>query len=209
MIRLLIADEHSIVREGLRQLFSLTADIEVAGEAVNGAQVLEVVKKGDFDVLMLDMCMLGINGIELIGRVHALQRKLPILVLSMYNERQIVKRVFKAGAAGYLTKKVDLKRLLAAIRTVAAGGRCVDQAIAEAIAFDANDGPGPTHEKLSDREFEILGLLVKGHSVGEIALILSISNKTVSTHKTRLLEKMEMRTNAELVRYALTNGLLK
>lgn len=209
MIRLLIADDHTIVREGLKQLFKLTADIEVAGEAANGTEVLDAVGKGGFDVLMLDMGMPGINGIELIARIRAQHRKLPILVLSMYNEPQIVKRALKAGASGYLTKDVDPKRLLAAIRKVAEGGRCVDEAIAESIVFDATDSAGPPHERLSDREFEILKLLVKGHSVGEIAAMLSISNKTVSTHKLRLLEKMDLKTNAELVRYALANRLLE
>lgn len=209
MIRLLIADDHNIVREGLKQLFNLMVNIEVAGEAVNGAEVLYAVRKGGFDLLLLDMTMPGINGVELIGRIRAQQPKLPILVLSMHNEPQIVKRALKAGASGYLTKDVDPKRLLAAIHKVAEGGRCVDEAVAESILFDADDGVGPPHGKLSDREFEILKLLVKGQSVGEIAVMLSISNKTVSTHKARLLEKLDLKTNAELVRYALTNGLLE
>jgi DNA-binding NarL/FixJ family response regulator len=208
MIRLLMADDHAIVREGMKQLFSLTPDIEVVGEAVNGGEVLDAVRKGGFDLLLLDMTMPGINGVELIGRIHAQQPKLPILVLSMHNEAQTASRALRAGAAGYLTKDIDPKRLLAAIHKVAAGGRCLDAAVAESIAFDASDGTGPLHERLSDREFEILKLLAKGQGVNEIAALLSISNKTVSTHKARLMEKMDIRTNAELVRYALNNGLI-
>jgi DNA-binding NarL/FixJ family response regulator len=207
MIRLLLADDHGIVREGMKQLFNLTTDIEVAGEAENGGQVLEAVRTGGFDLLLLDMTMPGISGVDLIGRLHSQQPKLPILVLSMHSEPQFVKRALKAGAAGYLSKDIDPKRLLAAIRQVAGGGRYLDPALAEQMAFEASPG-GPPHELLSDREFEILRLLVKGNSVSEIAALLSISSKTVSTHKARFMEKMGIKTNAELVRYALTNGLL-
>ena len=210
MIRLLMADDHGIVREGLKQLFNLIVDIEVAGEAVNGGQVLDAVRKGEFDLLLLDMTMPGINGVELIGRIRSQQPKLPILVLSMHNEPQIVKRALKAGADGYLTKDSDPERLIAAIRKVAGGGRYIDSAVAEQMAFEAThgNGAGPLHEQLSDREFEILKQLAKGLGVNEIAAMLSISNKTVSTHKARLMEKMDMKTNAELVRYALNNGLV-
>jgi DNA-binding NarL/FixJ family response regulator len=208
MIRLLMADDHAIVREGMKQLFSLTPDIEVVGEAINGGEVLDAVRKGGFDLLLLDMTMPGISGVELIGRIHAQQPKLPILVLSMHNEAQTASRALRAGASGYLTKDIDPKRLLAAIHKVASGGRCLDAAVAESIAFDASDATGPLHGKLSDREFEILKLLAKGQGVNEIAAMLSISNKTVSTHKARLMEKMGIKTNAELVRYALNNGLI-
>ncbi len=208
MIRLLMADDHAIVREGMKQLFGLTGDIEVVGEAVNGAQVLDAVRKGGFDVLLLDMTMPGINGVDLIGRIRAQQPKLPVLVLSMHNEPQIVKRAISAGAAGYLTKDIDPKQLLAAIRTVAEGGRYIDAAIASQLVFETTEG-GPPHARLSDREFEILRLLARGQSVSEIAAMLSISDKTVSTHKARLMEKMGLKTRAELVRYSLTHGLLE
>ncbi|MCK9389082.1 MAG: response regulator transcription factor [Sulfuritalea sp.] len=210
MIRLLMADDHGIVREGLKQLFSLVADIEVAGEAINGNQVLDALRKGCFDLLLLDMTMPGISGVELIARIRIQHPKLPILVLSMHNEPQIVKRALKAGAAGYLTKDSDPERLLYAIHKVAGGGRYIDPTVAEQIALDASggNGDGSLHEQLSDREFEILKLLAKGMGVNEIAAMLSISNKTVSTHKARLMEKMDIKTNAELVRYALINRLV-
>lgn len=207
MIRLLLADDHAIMRGGLRQIVARTADIEVVGEAADGPQTLDLVRRLDFDVLLLDMLMPGTNGIDLIQRVRQEKPQAPILVLSMNEERQIVSRAIKAGAAGYLTKDSHPDVLLAAIRKVAGGGRFVDPSLVEALVFMA-DGQGlAPHELLSDREFQIMQLLVAGHPVGEIASRLHLSPKTVSTYKMRLLQKLSIDNAAGLVRYALQHGL--
>jgi DNA-binding NarL/FixJ family response regulator len=210
MIRVLIADDHGIVREGLKQLFSLGGDIVVAGEAINGAQVLDALRAGGIDLLLLDMTMPGINGAELIHRIRGHYAELPILVLSMHNELQVARRALTAGAGGYLTKDSDPKTLMDAIRKVASGGRFIDPVLAERMVFDAGAGiERAPHELLSEREFSILRLLVAGKGVNDIADELAISNKTVSTHKARLMQKMNCRSNAELVRYAVAHGLIE
>lgn len=210
MIKLLIADDHAIVREGLKQLFALCPDVSVAGEAVNGAQVLDALRGGGIDLVLLDMNMPGVSGVDLITRIRAHHERLPVLVLSMHNEPQIARRALGAGASGYLTKDNDPETLMAAVRKVAAGGRFIDPALAEMMVFEAGEkGEHPPHEQLSDRELHILRLLVKGRSVNEIAGELSISNKTVSTHKARLMQKLGLQNNAELVRYGIDHGLVE
>jgi len=209
VIRLLMADDHGIVREGLKQLFNRVEDITVAGEAVNGNQVLAALQEDCFDLLLLDMSMPEICGIELIEQVRLLRPTLPILVLSMHHEPQIVKRALKAGAGGYLSKDTnDPQRLLTAIRRVAGGGRYMDPEMAERVAFETGNESPPPHLALSERELQVFKLLAQGLGVNEIAVMLFISSKTVSTHKSRMMEKMEMKTNAELVRYALEHKLL-
>ncbi|MFZ2267266.1 MAG: response regulator transcription factor [Azonexus sp.] len=208
MIRLLLADDHALVREGLKQLFALTADLEVAAEASNGGQVLDILRNGQFSIVVLDMTMPGICGPDLIQRIRAGDNPPPILVLSMHNEPQIARRALASGAAGYLTKDSDPETLLAAIRKVAAGGRFLGPALAEALAFETTGSPGNSHEQLTDREFQILNLLAHGHSVNKIADQLAISAKTVSTHKARLMEKMGFASNADIVRYAISQGLV-
>jgi DNA-binding NarL/FixJ family response regulator len=208
MIRVLIVDDHGIMREGLKQLFSLSGDIEVAGEASNGAEALETLRNGKFDLLMTDLNMPGLGGIDLIIRIRAHDQHLPILALSMYNEPQVAKRVLKAGAFGYVSKDSSPKVLLEAVRKVAGGGRFLDPSVAEKMAFETADfGQGQPHEQLSNREFHIFRLLARGKSLNEIADELSISNKTVSTHKARLMEKMGFASNADLVRYAVAHEL--
>ncbi|MEW6445251.1 MAG: response regulator transcription factor [Pseudomonadota bacterium] len=208
MIRLMIADDHTLMREGLKQLFNLMDDIEVAGEAVNGAQVLERLRQGDIDVLLLDMTMPGICGEDLITRIRARYPELRILVVSMHNEPVVAQRALKAGANGYLSKDGDPDTLLSAVRKVARGGRYIDAAIAEKMAFGVSGvAPRALHESLSDRELQVLRLLAKGKTVNEIADQFAISNKTVSTHKTRLMEKMDFENMADLMRYAINNGL--
>lgn len=210
MIRLLIADDHAIVRGGLKQLFALTPDIEAAGEAVNGGEVLDRLRTGAFDLLLLDMTMPGISGIDLIARIRAHHAALPILVLSMHNEPQVAARVLKAGASGYITKDSDPENLLVAIRRVADGGRYIDPVLAEALAFDAMQPEQRSpHARLSNREFEVFLLLAAGKGINDIADQLAISNKTVSTHKVRLMEKMNFASTADLVRYAVENGLVR
>jgi len=210
MIRILIADDHAIVREGLKQLFALDNGIVVAGEAVDGSQVLETLRQGGFDLVLLDMTMPGVSGVNLISRIRAQDGAPPILVLSMHNELQIARRALTAGASGYLTKDSRPDILMAAIRKVATGGRFIDPGLAEQMVFEAGDsGSRPPHELLSDREFHILRLLVRGMSVNDVAEELVISNKTVSTHKARLMLKMNFNNNAELVRYAVAHGLIE
>jgi DNA-binding NarL/FixJ family response regulator len=204
----MIADDHAIVREGLKQLFALVADISVVGAATNGAEVLEALRRNTTDLLLLDMTMPGISGVELIARVKAQNPEQKILVLSMHNEPQIARRALTAGANGYLTKDSDPEVLLAAIRKVAAGGRHIDASLVEALVFDSSDSSGQLHEQLSEREQQILRLLVQGLSVNEIAGALVISNKTVSTHKSRLMQKLNLNNNAELVRYGVDHSLI-
>ena len=210
MIHILIADDHAIVRGGVKQLLALSSDVEVAGEATNGAQVMEQLHSASFDLVLLDMTMPGISGVDLIARIRMHDAKLPILVLSMRNEAQVVRGALKAGATGYLTKDNEPETLMAAIRKTAAGGRFIDPLLVEQMVFDVDTlGASQAHERLSNREFHILSRLAGGKGDSEIADELAISNKTVSTHKARLMQKMNFRSNAELVRYGVTHGLVE
>lgn len=209
MKRILVADDHMIVREGLKQILAKSGDLEVAGEADNGNDVLRLVREQEWDVLVTDMSMPGRNGIELIKLVKEARPKLPILVLSMYGEDQYAVRAIRAGASGYLNKESVSEQLVSAIRKVAQGGVHVSPAVAETLFKSVRDGvPAKLHERLSDREFQVLQLIVTGKSVTDIGAQLSLSPKTVSTHKTRILEKMNMSNNAELIRYAIEQGLV-
>jgi len=211
MIDLLIADDHAIVREGIRKILALTVDIKVAADAVDGAGVLQQLHSPTvFDMVLLDLSMPGVSGTDLIGRIKACRATLPILVFSMHNEPQIASRVIKAGAAGFISKDSDPEILLEAIRRVAAGGKYIDPVLAEQLAFDTllPEQRAP-HALLSDREFEVFSLLVAGKRVNEIAEQLIISNKTVSTHKLHLMEKMKLASTAELVRYAVMHKLFQ
>lgn len=211
MINLLIADDHAIVREGIRKIIALTVDIKVAADAVDGPGVLQKLHSpAVFDMVLLDLTMPGASGIDLIGRIKACRANLPILVFSMHNEPQIASRVIKAGAAGFISKDSDPEILLEAIRRVAAGGKYIDPVLAEQLAFDTllPEQRAP-HALLSDREFEVFSLLVAGKRVNEIAEQLIISNKTVSTHKLHLMEKMKLGSTAELVRYAVEHKLFQ
>lgn len=208
MIRMLIADDHTIMREGLKQLFMLVADVQVVAEAESGTQVIELLHQVEIDLLLLDMNMPGISGEILIARLHTQYPELPILVLSMHNEIHIAQRALRAGALGYLTKDRDPETLLVAMRRVASGQRYLDPALAEQIALQSSGLKQQTYvESLSDREFQILRLLAHGMSVNQIAEQLVISNKTVSTHKTRLMEKMGFGSTADIVRFAMTLGI--
>lgn len=208
MIRMLIADDHTIMREGLKQLFSLVADLQVVAEAESGTQLIELLRQVEIDLLLLDMNMPGISGEILIARLHTQYPNLPILVLSMHNEIHIAQRALRAGALGYLTKDRDPETLLVAIRRVVSGQRYLDSGLAEQIALQSSGLKQQTFvESLSDREFQILRLLAHGMSVNQIAEQLVISNKTVSTHKTRLMEKMGFSSTADIVRFAMTLGI--
>ncbi len=209
MIRIVIADDHTIVREGLKQVLLAAADFAVVGEAQNGHEVMQRVRELDFDVLLLDMSMPGKSGIELIKQVKSEKPKLRLLVLSMHEEEQYAVRAIKAGASGYLTKESASAQLVSAIRKVAGGGAFISSAVAEQLALGAMpQAEGPPHSALSDREFQVLRLLVSGRTVTEIADQLNLSVKTVSTHKARLMQKMNISSQAELIRYALTHRLV-
>jgi DNA-binding NarL/FixJ family response regulator len=209
MIRVLLADDHHIVRAGLRELLSGTGDIMVAGEATNGHEVLERIRTADYDVAVLDMSMPGRTGIELIRLVKSERPKLRILMLSMHSEEQWAVRALRAGASGYLTKETAPDELIAAIRRIASGGAYVTPETAERLALDASrDSEAPPHTLLTDREFQVFRMIASGASVGEVARRLSLSIKTVSTHKTHIMEKMGLANPAELIRYALEHKLL-
>jgi DNA-binding NarL/FixJ family response regulator len=205
VIRVLIVDDHSIVRDGLKRILAATTDLQVAGEAASGEAALALVKAHDYDVAMLDMSMPGLSGMDLIKRLKLEKPRLRILVLSMHGEQQYAARALKAGAAGYLNKDSASELLLGALRKIAAGGVHIGDAAAAALL---QAKAGLPHESLSDREFEVLRLLVEGLGPTEIGERLHLSVKTVSTHKTRILEKLNVRSTAELVRYALENRLV-
>ena len=208
MIRVLVADDHTIVREGLKQILAKSGDLVVAGEAANGNDVLRMVREQEWDVLVTDMSMPGRNGLELIKLVKAARPKLPVLVLSMYGEEQFAVRAIRAGASGYLNKESASDQLVAAIRKIASAGMYVSGAVAEALLRNVRDGERKApHEQLSDRELQVLQLIAAGRSVTQIAETLNLSPKTVSTHKARILEKMHMTNQAELIRYAIEHGL--
>ncbi|NAT79355.1 response regulator transcription factor [Dickeya dadantii] len=209
LIKLMIADDHVIMREGLKQIFALDDNLEVVAEAGTGSQVLAQLRESQVDLLLLDMSMPGICGEELIIRIVAQYPRLPILVLSMYSEPQIARRVLKSGALGYITKDKDPEALLSAIRRVAQGARYIDHSIAEQIVFaDCQARGDGRNELLTSREHQIMVMLAQGLGVNAIAEMLAISNKTVSTHKSRLMEKMQFSTNADIVKYALSQRLI-
>ena len=210
MIRILVADDHTIMREGLKQLLANEADFVVVAEAADGNEVLKLVRASDFDVVLLDMSMPGKSGIELIKQVKTEKPRLRLLVLSMHQENQYAVRAIKAGASGYLTKDSATTQLVSAIRKVAAGGAFITADVAEQLALGAMPNvAGLPHTALSDREYEVFQLLVSGVSVSDIADRLNVSVKTVSTHKARLMEKMGIGNQAELIRYALRHRLIE
>ncbi len=207
-IRVLIADDHAIVRQGLRQILSDTPDLTVAGEAENGVQAVQMVRAGDWDVVLMDVSMPDRNGIDALKRIKKEFPRLPVLILSMYPEEQYAIRALKAGAAGYLTKQSAPELLVTAIRQVASGKKYVSPSLAEELANAiGDDSERPPHEKLSDREYQTLCMIASGKTPTEIAEALNLSVKTVSVYRTRLLEKMNLRNNAELTHYGLKHGL--
>ena len=208
MTRVVVADDHAIVREGLKRIVSSIAGMQVVGEAADGTEVMQRVRELEFDVLMLDLSMPGRSGMELIKLVHAEKPKLRILVLSMHQELQYAVRSIKSGASGYLTKESAPALLEEALRKIAAGGAFVSAEVAQQLALGAMPGSqAAAHESLSPREFEIFRLLVAGVSVTDIGARLNLSVKTVSTHKANLMAKLGLHNASELVRYALKHGL--
>jgi len=208
--RVLIADDHAIVRQGLRRILSDTEDMLVAGEASNGVEAMQQVRVGDWDVVLMDVSMPDRNGIDTLKLIKKEFPKLPVLVLSMHPEEHYAIRALKAGAAGYLTKQSAPEQLVQAIRTVAAGKKYVSAAVAEELANAIHDdGDKDPHEKLSDREYQTLCMIASGKTLSQIADDLSLSVKTVSVYRARLLEKMRMKNNAELTHYGLKHRLVE
>lgn len=210
MIRVLLADDHAMVRAGLKEILETTGDIVVVAEATNGHEALEKVRGTDCDVVVLDMSMPGRSGIELIRLVKAQRPKVRVLVLSMHSEEQYAVRAVKAGASGYLTKESAADELVAAIRRVAGGGAFISPEIAERLVLETSDPPEQApHARLSDREFQVLRMLVSGQSLTEVAAALNLSVKTISTHKTRIQQKIGVTNQTELVKYALKHGIVE
>ena len=208
-IKIIIADDHPLFRRGLKHALEETPDIEVIGEASNGDSLLSMIKSDNLDMVLLDISMPGKSGLDLLKQLKSEHSKLPILILSVYPEEQYAVRFIKAGASGYLTKESAAEKLAEAIRKIAAGGKYASTAIIEKLAFDFSDSDKPLHETLSDREYQVFGMISIGKSLTEIGVDLSLSVKTISTHRTRILEKMKMKKNAELIHYAITRDLLE
>jgi len=210
MIRVLVADDHAVVRRGLLQILEEAPDMVAAGEASTGRQVLEVVRENDYDVLVLDIAMPEGGGLEALHQLQSLRPDLPVLILSMHSERQYAERTIRAGAAGYLTKETAPDELIVAIRQVASGGKYVSRSLAEELVTAlSGEREAEPHEALSTREYQVMCLLATGKTVKQIASELSLSVKTVSTYRARLLEKLGLASNAEVIRYALERELVE
>jgi DNA-binding NarL/FixJ family response regulator len=207
-IRIMLVDDHTVVRNGVRLMLSSESDIVVEGEAANAQDALALVQERQFDVALVDIAMPGKNGLDLLRLLRAEQPKLAVLILSTYSEEVYAVRALKLGAAGYLTKDSPAATLIAAVRKAAAGGKYVSAALTEKIAGMLGGGGAASHEELSNRELEVLKMIAAGESLVKIAETLHLSPNTVTTYRTRILEKMGMTSNAELTRYAIENGLL-
>ncbi len=209
MINILIADDHSIVREGLKQIVADSPEMAVRGEAVNGQQVLDLVHKTDYDLILLDIAMPGRGGIDTLKQLKIEKPEIPVLILSMYPEDQYAVRAIKAGASGYLTKESAPEELIGAIKKVAQGGKYVSTDLAEKLVENLGKNAEKTdHTILSDREYQVMIMIASGKTVKEVADELSLSVKTISTNRTRALKKMGMKNNAEFAYYAIKQGLV-
>jgi DNA-binding NarL/FixJ family response regulator len=210
MIRVLIADDHAIVREGLKQIVADTRDIIVAGEAKDGREALDMVSKNNYDVVLLDISMPGMSGLDVLKQLRSQKPLLRILILSIYPEEQYAVRTLKAGASGYLTKESAPDELVAAIRKVSSGGNYISRSLGEKLVSNLrkNDSEQP-HEALSDREFQVMRMIASGKKGKEIAEELLLSVKTVSTYRRRVLDKLGIKNNSALIRYAMQNRLLE
>ena len=210
MIKILISDDHAIVREGLKQILADTDDLVVSGEAANGHEVLEHIRREDWDMVLLDLAMPGKDGLETLKEIKKEKPKLPVLVLSIYPEEQYAVRALKAGASGYLTKESAPEELIAAIRKVSQGGKYISSSLAEKLASQIEvDADKPVHELLSDREYQVMLLIASGKTVKEIADEMYLSVKTVSTYRVRALTKMGMKNNSAFTYYAIKHGLIR
>lgn len=209
MLRVLIVDDHEVLRDGVKRVLDRRPGGLIFGEAGTAAEALRLAREREWDVVVLDLSLGGRSGLEVLKELRQLRPRLPVLILSMHSEEQFARRAFKAGASGYITKDSPRAELAEAVRRVAGGGTYVSPALAEKLVFDLRRGDDRApHELLSDREFEVLRLIGSGKTVGEIAHTLSLSDNTISTYRARILEKMGMKTNAELTHYAVQNKLV-
>jgi len=209
MIKILIADDHPVVRQGLKQILSEEPDMEVLGEAQNSQEVLELVRKEDWDIVILDITMPGRGGLDVLKELKHERPKLAVLILSVHPEDQYAVRALKAHASGYMTKDSAPEELVKAIRKILGGGKYISPTLAERLAFDLESGTEkPLHETLSDREFQVMLMIASGKKVSEIAKEMLLSVKTIDTYRARILEKMRMKTNAELTHYAIKHQLV-
>lgn len=209
MKKVLVADDHAVVREGIKRIIAETADMVVAGEAVNGWEVLEKARGGDYDVVVLDISMPGKNGMEILKELKRERPGVPVLILSMHPEEQYALRALRAGASGYVIKESAPDELIAALEKVLRGGKYITSALAERLVSDIGVGSEESlHEKLSDRELQVLCLLAEGKTINQIGQELCLSAKTISTYRSRIMQKMAMKTNAQLIRYAIKHGLV-
>lgn len=209
MLKILIADDHPVVRQGLKQIIADSRDMAVGDEATNGWEVLSKVRASEYDVVLLDIAMPGMDGLDVLTQLKRERPRLPVLMLSMYPEEQFARRALRAGASGYLTKESAPDELVGAIRKVSTGGKYVSSSLAEKLAHDLHkDSRQPLHETLSGREYQVMCLIASGKTVTGIAGELSLSVKTISTYRHRILDKMELKNNAELTNYAVKNGLI-
>ncbi|MEA4909245.1 MAG: response regulator transcription factor [Chloroflexi bacterium] len=209
MMRILIADDHAIVRKGLKQILDEEPGMAIVGEAQNAQEVLDMVRRQKWDMVILDISMPGRSGLDVLSELRQNSPHLPVLILSMHPEDQFALRVLKAGAAGYMNKQSAPEELVEAIHKIHRGGRYISQSLAEKMAMGLNrNDDRPVHELLSDREYQVMQLIASGKTISEIAEILSLSVKTVSTYRARILSKMNMKNNAELTYYAVSNKLV-
>ena len=208
MNKLLIIDDHEVVRDGVKRIFDEPPGAIIFGEAGTIPEALRLAQEQDWDAAVLDLSIGGRGGLELLKQLREIRPKLPVVILSMHSEAEYARRALMAGAAGYVTKDSPRDELVKAVRKAVEGGRYLSSALAEKLVVNLQQGAtGQPHESLSDREFEVLRLMGSGKTVGEIADLLSLSDKTISTYRARILEKMNMKTNAELMRYAIQNNL--
>ncbi len=209
MIKALIADDHAVVRQGLIQILNETPDIRVTGEACNGQEALNMVRTGTYDVVVLDISMPDRNGLDILKQIKTEKPELPVLILSMHPEDQYAIRVLKSGASGYLNKESASDELIKALRKISNGGRYISDTLADKLSFETGTDSGKLpHENLTDREFQVLLMIAEGKSVTNIAVELALSPKTISTYRIRLLQKMNLKNNTEMLHYAIENHLL-
>ena len=209
MLRVIIVDDHPIVRQGLKQILSEEPDMTVFGEAQNSQEVLQLISEQDWDIVVLDITLPGRGGLDVLKEIKHERPKLPVLILSIHPEDQYAVRAFKAGASGYLTKESAPQELVRAIRKILRGGKYVSSALAEKLAFDLEtEEKRPIHETLSDREYQVMLMIASGKSTSAIAEEMALSMKTVSTYRARILEKMKMKTNADITYYVIKNKLI-